>query len=453
MLIMQTIIALIVTLGILVTIHEFGHFWVARRCGVKVLRFAWGFGTPLVRWTDRSGTEFAICALPLGGYVKMLDEREGPVNPDLLRYSFNQQSVYKRIAIAAAGPLANFLFAIFAYWVMFLSGSQVLAPVLGDIPEESVVARAGIESGLEIVSVDGKETRDWSEINLQLIKRLGDTGDIALSLRPFNSDGLVQTFQLPITDWLIGEIEPDPMKALGIVPFRPKSPAVIKELIPDGVAASAGLRAGDKILEIDGVPITDSVQFIERVKSSPNQVLLLTIVNSEDGLQREVSVVPKATESDGKTIGLVGVLLASADFPESHIRQVNYSIMASAGEAIVKTWEMSFVILEAIKKMIFGQISIENLGGPITIASAAETSASYGIESFLSFLAYLSISLGVLNLLPIPMLDGGHLLYYFIEIIKGKPLSDQMQTLGLKIGMSLIAIIMVFAFYNDLSKI
>lgn len=448
---MQTVIALIVTLGILVTIHEFGHFWVARRCGVKVLRFAWGFGTPLVRWKDRHDTEFAICALPLGGYVKMLDEREAPVTPDQLRYSFNQQSVYKRIAIAAAGPLANFLFAIVAYWAMFLYGSQVVVPVLGEVAEESVIAKAGIRSGAEIVSVDGKLTQDWSEINLQLIKRLGDTGSIILAVRPPENPDLINSFQLPIANWLTGRVEPDPMAALGIEPFRPQAPAVIEELLADGVAATAGLQPGDKILAINGDPVADSSDLIQRVKSAPEQTLQLTLSRGERELQ--IAIIPRASESNGETIGLIGVLLESAEYPESHLRQVSYGFIDGLAEAAAKTWEMSFVILEAIRKMVMGQIAIENLGGPITIASAAETSASYGIESFLSFLAYLSVSLGVLNLLPIPMLDGGHLLYYFIEVVKGKPLSEGMQTLGLKIGMALIAIIMVFAFYNDLSRI
>jgi len=451
MLIMQTVIALIVTLGILVTIHELGHFWVARRCGVKVLRFAWGFGTPLVRWKDRHDTEFAICALPLGGYVKMLDEREAPVEQDQLRYSFNQQSVYKRIAIAAAGPLANFLFAIIAYWAMFLYGSQVVVPVLGEVAEESVIAKAGIESGSEIISVDGKPTQDWSEINLQLIKRLGDTGSITLAVRSPENQALVDSFQLPIADWLTGQVEPDPMAALGIVPLRPKAPAVIEEILADGVAATAGLQPGDKIVAINGDPVADSGDVIQRVKSAPEQTLQLTL--SRDGHELQVAIVPRASESNGETIGLIGILLESAEYPESQLRQVSYGFIDGLVEAAAKTWEMSFVILEAIRKMVMGQIAIENLGGPITIASAAETSASYGIESFLSFLAYLSVSLGVLNLLPIPMLDGGHLLYYFIEVVKGKPLSDGMQTLGLKIGMALIAIIMVFAFYNDLSRI
>lgn len=450
MLILQTILALIVTLGILVTIHEFGHFWVARRCGVKVLRFAWGFGTPLYIWKDKLNTEFAICALPLGGYVKMLDEREEPVEPEQLHLSFNQQSVYKRIAIAGAGPLANFLFAIFAYWVILLLGSQVVVPVLGEIAPDSAVAQAGLQSGHEIVSVDDKATPEWSDINLQLVKRLGDSGSIAFGVRE-TSDGLARTYQVPIEDWLVGQVQPDPMAALGIVPFRPKTPALLEEIAEDGAAHAAGLQAGDKVLAIDGDWVADAGRFVDTVKNAAGQALQFTVARGTEELL--ITVTPRPTESDGQTIGLIGVMLASVEYPSSHLRELNYGVLGSLQEAVVKTWDMSVVILSAIKKMIMGQISAENLGGPITIANAAGSSASYGIESFLNFLAYLSVSLGILNLLPIPMLDGGHLLYYFIEVVKGKPLSEKMQIVGIKIGMALIAMIMLFAFYNDLSRI
>ena len=451
MAIIQTVIALIVTLGILVTIHEYGHFWVARRAGVKVLRFAWGFGKPLVKWVDRHGTEFTICVLPLGGYVKMLDEREGAVDPDQLHLTFNRQSVYKRIAIAFAGPLANFMFAIFGYWLMFLLGSQSVVPVLGDISPQSDIARAGAVPGLEIVSVDGKTTADWSTVNLQLIKRLGDTGTIELSLREPGSGSAVSAYHIGIQQWLTGKPEPDPMSAIGLIPFRPHAPAVLKEISPDGAAARSGLQAGDEIVGIDGQPVANSAEFVSIVQQAAGTALQFTVLRQESEIL--VRVTPAATESDGRTIGLIGVMLQQPEYPDALIREIKYGLLESFSESVYKTWDMSLVILSAIKKMILGQISAKNLGGPITIANAAGASASYGVESFLSFLAYLSISLGVLNLLPIPMLDGGHLLYYFIEIIRGKPLSEGNQELGQKIGMALIAFIMIFAFYNDLSRI
>ncbi len=449
--VVEQILALIVTLGILVSIHEYGHFWVARKCGVKVLRFSIGFGSPLVRWRDRHGTEFVIAALPLGGYVKMLDEREAPVEPAELAYSFNRQSVYKRIAIAAAGPLANFLFAIAAYWIMFGVGTQTLVPVLGPIPENSPAARAGIQSGLEIVEVDGVETPGWSEVNLQLLKRLGDTGAIEFDLKEPNSADTPVSHRIVIDRWLTGEVEPDPMLALGFVPYRPSGPALINEVVPGGAAEQGGMQADDLVLYINDQHVADSGDFVERIQNSPG--LLLEVIVEREGRQNTLLVTPEPTFNENETIGIIGVKLQPVSYPQELIRTIEYGWFGSIAKAVDKTWEMTLVILNAIKKMIVGQISVENLGGPITIANAAGTSASYGLESFLNFLAYLSVSLGVLNLLPIPILDGGHLLYYFIELVRGKPLSEDKQALGLKIGMAIIACVMIFAFYNDLSRI
>ncbi len=449
MMIIQNILALIVTLGVLVSIHEFGHFWVARRCGVKVLRFSIGFGKPLYTWRDKSNTEFVVAALPLGGYVKMLDEREGDVSDSELPYAFNRQPVLSRIAIAAAGPIANFIFAILAYWLMFLLGTQAVVPVVGEVIPESVSQVAGVEPDNEIVAVDGVTTASWADVNIQLLRRLGDTGVIELQVRSLDR-GEENTYRLDIDQWLVGVVEPDPMKALGIVPFRPDILPIIDVVEPEGRAKSAGLLKGDQIVSVNGKKVDDWYGFVDVIKSSPEKTLQVT-VNRESG-SVELSLTPAGRELDGIISGYIGAGAQMPEYPKHLLRTVQYGPLAGVGEALQKTWDMTAMTLGSLKKMLMGLISVENLGGPITIAKVAGASASSGGESFLSFLAYLSISLGVLNLLPIPVLDGGHLLYYFVELVRGKPISEEKQLLGLKIGMAIIAFVMLFAFYNDLSR-
>ncbi|OZG70478.1 RIP metalloprotease RseP [Hahella sp. CCB-MM4] len=449
MMIIQTILALIVTLGVLVSIHEFGHFWVARRCGVKVLRFSIGFGKPLYTWRDKRNTEFVVAALPLGGYVKMLDEREGDVSEAELPYAFNRQPVLSRIAIAAAGPIANFLFAILAYWFMFLLGTQTVVPVVGEVSPESVSQMAGLEPNNEIVAVDGVATASWADVNIQFLRRLGDSGEIELEVRSIDS-GQENTYRLGIDQWLVGVVEPDPMKALGIEPFRPELLPIIDVVEPDSRAKAAGLLKGDQIISIDGKSIDDWYGFVDVIKSSPEKLLHVKVRRGEETV--ELLMTPASRELDEKVSGYIGAGPQIPKYPEHLLRTVQYGPLASVGEALNKTWDMTAMTLGSLKKMVMGLISIENLGGPITIAKVAGASASSGVESFLSFLAYLSISLGVLNLLPIPVLDGGHLLYYFVELVRGKPISEEKQLLGLKIGMAIIAFVMLFAFYNDLSR-
>ncbi|WP_020406477.1 RIP metalloprotease RseP [Hahella ganghwensis] len=449
MMIIQTILALIVTLGVLVSIHEFGHYWVARRCGVKVLRFSIGFGKPLYTWKDKNNTEFVVAALPLGGYVKMLDEREGEVSEADLPFAFNRQPVGSRIAIAAAGPIANFLFAIFAYWLMYMVGTQTVVPVVGEVIPQSVSEKAGLQAGSEIVGVDGVDTLSWSDVNIQLLRRLGDSGGIELHVRSLDT-GEDDVYRLEISHWLAGVVEPDPIESLGITPFRPSVPPVINEVVPDGRARAAGLKTGDQILSINGEQVAGWNEFVDVIQESPEKTLQVEVKRGAELLT--LALTPAGREQDGKVSGYIGAGVQIPEYPEHLLRTVQFGPLASVSEALGKTWDMTAMTLGALKKMLVGLISIENLGGPITIAKVAGASASSGLESFLSFLAYLSISLGVLNLLPIPVLDGGHLLYYFVELVRGKPISEEKQLLGLKIGMAIIAFVMLFAFYNDLSR-
>lgn len=445
-----TLLATVVALGLLVTIHEYGHFWVARRCGVKVLRFSVGFGSPLVRWHDRHGTEFVIAAIPLGGYVKMLDEREGEVPAEELERTFNRKDVKKRIAIVAAGPAANFLLAIVAFWLIAVFGITTIAPVLGPVQPDSVAERAGLVSGLEVVQVDGVDTRSWHEVNLQLIRRLGETGQLEILAREGQSTPRAYTLEL--RDWLRGADQPDPIAALGLTSWQPQVAPRIGQLSADGAAAAAGLQENDLITEINQQPVNDWVgQVVPMIQASPGEPLVLGV--EREGRRLSVTVVPNSREQDGRAVGFIGAGVAAFEWPDHMIRTIEYNPLVAIPVAMRQTWNMTALTLESLKKMITGLVSAKNLSGPITIAKVAGASAKSGPESFLSFIAYLSISLGVLNLLPIPVLDGGHLVYYTAEWIRGKPLSERIQAWGLQIGLTLIVGVMVFAIYNDISRL
>ncbi|MCF5228697.1 MULTISPECIES: sigma E protease regulator RseP [unclassified Pseudomonas] len=444
------IVGTLVALGVLVTFHEFGHFWVARRCGVKVLRFSVGFGMPLLRWHDRRGTEFVIAAIPLGGYVKMLDEREGEVPADQLDQSFNRKTVRQRIAIVAAGPIANFLLAMVFFWVLAMMGSQQVRPVIGAVEADSMAAKAGLVAGQEIVSIDGEPTTGWGAVNLQLVRRMGESGTINVVVR--EPDSTAETPRaLALDHWLKGADEPDPIKSLGIRPWRPALPPVLAELDPKGPAQAAGLKTGDRLLALDGQALGDWQQVVDLVRVRPDTKIVLKV--ERDGAQIDVPVT-LAVRGEAKAAGgYLGAGVKGVDWPPSMVREVSFGPLAAIGEGAKRTWTMSVLTLESLKKMLFGELSVKNLSGPITIAKVAGASAQSGVADFLNFLAYLSISLGVLNLLPIPVLDGGHLLFYLVEWVRGRPLSDRVQGWGIQIGISLVVGVMLLALVNDLGRL
>ncbi|MDQ0705658.1 regulator of sigma E protease [Pseudomonas sp. W3I7] len=444
------IVGTLVALGVLVTFHEFGHFWVARRCGVKVLRFSVGFGMPLLRWHDRRGTEFVIAAIPLGGYVKMLDEREGEVPADQVDQSFNRKTVRQRIAIVAAGPIANFLLAMVFFWVLAMMGSQQVRPVIGAVEADSMAAKAGLVAGQEIVSIDGEPTTGWGAVNLQLVRRMGESGTINVLVR--EPDSTAETPRaLALDHWLKGADEPDPIKSLGIRPWRPALPPVLAELDPKGPAQAAGLKTGDRLLALDGQALGDWQQVVDLVRVRPDTKIVLKV--ERDGAQIDVPVT-LAVRGEAKAAGgYLGAGVKGVDWPPSMVREVSFGPLAAIGEGAKRTWTMSVLTLESLKKMLFGELSVKNLSGPITIAKVAGASAQSGVADFLNFLAYLSISLGVLNLLPIPVLDGGHLLFYLVEWVRGRPLSDRVQGWGIQIGISLVVGVMLLALVNDLGRL
>ncbi|OLF56135.1 sigma E protease regulator RseP [Pseudomonas chlororaphis] len=444
------IVGTLIALGVLVTFHEFGHFWVARRCGVKVLRFSVGFGMPLLRWHDRQGTEFVIAAIPLGGYVKMLDEREGEVPVDQLDQSFNRKSVRQRIAIVAAGPVANFLLALVFFWVLAMLGTEQVRPVIGSVEAGSLAAKAGLSSGQEIVAIDGEPTLGWSAVNLQLVRRLGESGTMQLLVREQGSTA-DSPRELVLDNWLKGADEPDPIRSLGIRPWRPALAPILAELDPKGPAQAAGLKTGDRLLALDGQALTDWQQVVDWVRVRPDTKIVLRI--ERDGAQIDVPVILAARGKEKVASGYLGAGVKAVDWPPEMLREVSYGPLAAIGEGARRTWTMSVLTLDSLKKMLFGELSVKNLSGPITIAKVAGASAQSGVADFLNFLAYLSISLGVLNLLPIPVLDGGHLLFYLIEWVRGRPLSDRVQGWGIQIGISLVVGVMLLALVNDLGRL
>jgi len=444
------IVGTLVALGVLVTFHEFGHFWVARRCGVKVLRFSVGFGTPLLRWHDRQGTEFVVAAIPLGGYVKMLDEREGEVPAEQRDQSFNRKTVGQRIAIVAAGPIANFMLAMAFFWVLAMMGSQQVRPVIGAVESGSLAAQAGLVAGQEIVSIDGEATTGWSNVNLQLVRRLGESGSLQVVVREPGTTAEA-SHQLVLKDWLKGADEPDPIKSLGIRPWRPELPAVLAELDPKGPAQAAGLKTGDKLLALNDQAVKDWQQVVDWVRVHPEARIVVHV--ERDGVQLDIPLTLAARGEGKAATGYLGAGVKGVDWPPAMIREVSYGPLAAIGEGAKRTWTMSILTLDSLKKMLFGELSVKNLSGPITIAKVAGASAQSGVADFLNFLAYLSISLGVLNLLPIPVLDGGHLLFYLVEWVRGRPLSDRVQGWGIQIGISLVVGVMLLALVNDLGRL
>ncbi|MGV0033971.1 MAG: RIP metalloprotease RseP [Candidatus Azotimanducaceae bacterium WSBS_2022_MAG_OTU7] len=475
---LQTVLALLVTISILVTIHEYGHYWVARLCNVHVIRFSVGFGKSiyvkkgrqpvyedqpvydkegnLVPVRTRSNeflapTEFALAAIPLGGYVKMLDEREGYVPDDQLHLAFNRKSVWQRIAIVSAGPIANFLLAIVAYWMLFVAGVTGVIPVLGELDPESAAARAGLQQGHEIVAVDGNATRTWTEVNLGLFDRLGETGEIVFTIVEPGSYDAQSNYNVPITKWLSNSVSPAPARDLGLVMQLPEFPAVIGSLNDDGRATAVGVEVGDEFLSVDSVSLKDWPHLVDVIQASPEQTLNIVVLRDNETIN--IALTPKGIEREGRVLGFIGASPQAINFPPEMQRETQYPVYSAWLPAVAKTWEITLFTLASIKKMIVGAISPKNLGGPITIAQVASATAEDGFESFVGFIALLSISLGVINLLPIPVLDGGHLLYYFIELIAGRPVPEKVQMWGLQMGMFLIMGIMVLAFYNDLTQL
>lgn len=448
---LTTILITLATLAVLVAVHEYGHFWVARRCGVKVLRFSIGFGKSLYSWYDRQGTEYVVAAIPLGGYVKMLDEREAEVPEEELDGAFNRKPVLQRIAVVSAGPLANLGLAVLAYWFIFMSGETGYAPVIGEVEAGSVADVAGLEAGQEIVAVDGHPTPTWQALSFRLLDRIGDTGSIRFSVTYPGSEVIYDSEGM-LYEWLAEDEQPDLYGGLGIAMYTPEVPPVVDEVVADSPAQEAGLQSGDRVLRADGVAMARWMDWVEYVRARAGQPIELEF--ERDGqLLRTVIVPASITDDSGETFGRVGLSVALPEMPPEMVRQFHRGPLESLGAGLTRTWELMGFTVNSIKKMIMGLISPKNLSGPITIAKVASASAKSGLESYISFLALLSVSLGVLNLLPIPVLDGGHLLFYTLELLAGRPVPEKIQALGYQLGLFIVLGIMALAIYNDFARL
>lgn len=437
--------AFIVALGVLITVHEFGHFWVARRCGIKVERFSVGFGKAIWRRRDRLGTEYVIALIPLGGYVKMLDERVESVPPELRHQSFNNKTVMQRAAVIAAGPVANFLFAIFAYWLVFLHGVPGVRPVTGEIVSGSVAAQAQISPGMELKAVDGIETPDWDAVRMALIGKIGDD-EVTLSLAPFGSSQRVEK-QVDLRNWHFEPDKQDPVVSLGIEPRGPEIETVLAQVQANSPASAAGLQAGDRIVKVDGRPLADWRQFVNLVRDRPNQAIALDVERQSEVVSLTLTPAVKGTE------GFAGVVPRVLPLPDEYKTVRQYGPFAAIGEAGEKTWQLMKLTVGMLGKLVTGDVKLNNLSGPISIAQGAGMSAEYGIIYYLMFLALISVNLGIINLFPLPVLDGGHLLFLAIEKIKGKPVSERVQDFSYRIGSILLVLLMGLALFNDFSRL
>jgi regulator of sigma E protease len=446
----QTLLIAAVTLGILVAFHEYGHFWVARRCGVKVLRFSVGFGAPLYKRIGRDGTEYTLGAIPLGGYVKMLDEREGDVPPELQSQSFNRQSVWARMAIVAAGPIANFILAIVVFWALFLRGESGLIPIVGEVLPGTPAYYAGLEPGQEVIAIDGKETPTASALSLRLLDRLGDTGVVRIATKYPNSDVIYES-EAPLDRWLAGVDNPDPLSGFGIALRRPTLVPTIESVVPGGAAAVAGVQAADRILAADGVPMVEWSDWVEYVRARPGQTI--EVLLDRGGRSLTVSLTPARVDDKTGSYGSVGMSVQVPEWDDSVLRTFERGPVSALIAAVERTGSLIVFTFESMWKMLKGLISPNNLSGPITIAQVAANSAESGLFSWLGFLALLSISLGALNLLPVPVLDGGHLVYFAVEALTGKAVPERAQMLGYQVGVVLVLSIMAFALYNDFARL
>ena len=443
----STLLSFLAALAVLVVVHELGHYWAARWVGVKVLRFSVGFGQPLLikRW-GQDATEWSIAAIPLGGYVKMLDEREAPVAEHELARAFNRQTVWARMLIVVAGPVANLLLAVLLYSGLYLHGVPAIKPILAEPATQSAAARAGLHNGDNIVAIDEQAILSWADVNWALLRDVSVKNQVTLQL---DNGG---TRILDVSGASLGDGKTEIASQLGLRLFEPAMPAVIAQVLDKSAAQRADLRAGDKVLAVNQQAVTQWADFVRWVRQHPAQTLTVTVARGTQ--QLNVSLTPETSREAGVAVGKIG---AGPEVDEAVFKDMmttlNYSVGGAIAEGVTKTWQMSIFSLQMMGRMVTGEVSWHNLSGPLTIADYAGKSARSGWMTFVGFLALVSISLGVLNLLPIPLLDGGHLMYYIVEVVKGSPVPDRIMELGQRFGMAALLTMMVFAFYNDITRL
>ncbi len=440
----------ILALGILIAVHEFGHFWVARRCGVYVERFSIGFGKSLWRKVGKDGTEYTLAMIPLGGYVKMLDERVDDVPADKKHMAFNNKPLWQRSAIVAAGPMANFIFAIFAYWVVYLIGIPAVRPIIGDVAPQSIAAEAGISSGMELKSISGIKTADWESANMAMISHIGDK-EMVITVTEPNNDYEVQR-TLNLSSWSFDPESERVLTTLGIAPYSPAITLSISQLVDGGAAIDAGFRLNDKIVAIDNTPISQWQEVVDAVRSHPEQALLFDL--EREGQRVSVTLTPKSKKlANDELIGYAGFAPEVEAWPESYRINLQFGPIDAVGKATEKTWQLVTLTFGMVTKLVTGDVALKNLSGPISIAKGAGMTADYGLVYFLGFLALISVNLGIVNLLPLPVLDGGHLMYFAIEAVTRRPVPERIQDLGYRVGSAILVALMAVALFNDFTRL
>ncbi|TEW51592.1 sigma E protease regulator RseP [Psychromonas algicola] len=449
--------AFIVALSILVAIHEFGHFWVARLCNVKVHRFSIGFGKVLFKKVDKQGTEFVIAAIPLGGYVKMLDGRVEEVPEELSEFAFDKKTVWQRIAIVAAGPIANFLLAIFAFFLMYMIGVNSAKPIINGVIDNSPVSVVTEKQAFQITSINGQVVNDWEAVNLALITQIGES-QLELGIKPVVQTGSQlqsnpvepnQTYTVPLSNWHYDPKKESIISSLGFIPFSPNVYLIAANVVEESAAQRSGLLVGDKLIAIDGIKLNDWVQFVGVIQNNANNPLELII--ERNFVQKTLTITPDAREVAGSLLGYIGLSPKVDAYPESFKVNLKYGVIDSITKGIDKTWQLSHLTVSTLVNLITGELSVKNLSGPVGIAKGAGMSADYGLAYFLGFIALISVNLGIMNLIPLPVLDGGHLMYYFFEALTGKPVPEKVQEFGFKIGAAVLMTFMSIAILNDLN--
>ena len=449
---LQTLLVFLFVLLILVSIHEWGHFIVARWCGVKVQRFSVGFGKPFCRIYDKHGTEFAIAPIPLGGYVKMLDASDENLTQEDKNRTFDSRKTWQKVAILAAGPLANFILAVFVFWWLAMQTAVLPSPLVGSVEPESPAAYAGMEAGQHILAVDGIATPSRADIYERLTHRLGETGSILLTVKYPGDSDLTYDMELSVEKWLRGVEAPNPVEGLGLTFYRPEILMTLRGVVEESAADQAGMLAGDKIVQTDGQIFESWSDWTDYIKAHPNQAVDVTIERNQELMTLQAT--PSADRDDnGRLIGRLGVYPEQAPWQDEMLITRKLAFIPAFFKALEDTWSNSVMVLISVKKLFVGEISTKNLSGPIGIAKVAGDSARAGLQYYLHFMAVLSVYLGVFNLLPIPILDGGRIVFCLAEGLRGQPLSDKIKLMSMQFGLALMAVVMVLAFYNDILRL
>lgn len=445
-----TTVYFLLALFILVLVHEYGHFQVARWCGVKVLRFSFGFGKVLGQWRDKKGTQYVWSLFPLGGYVKMFGESNESISEKEKHMAFNNQSIWVRGAIVLAGPLFNFIFAFIALWLVSVLGMNSLVPIVQSVRPSSIAAKAGVLANQELIGFNDIKINSWKGFQYAIMPFIGSQESVILRFKSIQ-DGHQSQLSLPLADLKLNDKDPDPVRSLGIEPFIPKIPPVVGVVIPNSPAAKTDLQPNDRILRVNGIAIADWIFFVDYVRSHPDASLHVTI--HRDGQEQTILLQSGHQVTQGKRVGYIGLHSQKVNWPSQWLRVEREGPVQSIHIALKQTWELSRATFILMGRLITGKLSLKSISGPLGIAEGAGQSGRNGLKAYLFFLALISISLGAINLLPIPLLDGGHLLYYAVEMISGKPLSDSTKSMGAYFGVVLLAALMFVAFANDISRL